>query len=171
MFINALTVSGSVGVVRVTVGLSSVGAPPLLSSQFAPQLLTPILMLGAVYLCYEGAEKIWQSIRGHDAHAPPVAEADVVTGAIRTDLILYAEIMVIALNEVADRAFVPRLIILIVVALPLWCTASSPSSSRWTTSACTSLRPHPESDSSSAWFPNHHLTDNSIGRNRNDQHG
>ena len=41
----------------------------------------------------------------------------MVTGAIRTDFILSAEIMVIALNEVADQAFVPRLIILVVVAL------------------------------------------------------
>ena len=76
-------------------------------------------MLGAVYLCYEGAEKIWGSIRGHDADAPPVAEDELVSGAIRTDLVLSAEIMVIALNEVADQAFLPRLIILIVVALVL----------------------------------------------------
>jgi len=91
----------------------------MLLSQFAPRLLTPILMLGAVYLCYEGAEKVWESIRGHDVGASPVAEAEVVSGAIRTDLILSAEIMVIALNEVADQASVPRLIILIVVALVL----------------------------------------------------
>jgi predicted DNA repair protein MutK len=91
----------------------------MLLSQFAPRLLTPILMLGAVYLCYEGAEKIWGSIRGKDAHAVPVAEDDLVSGAIRTDLVLSAEIMVIALNEVADQAFVPRLIILVVVALAL----------------------------------------------------
>ena len=91
----------------------------MLLSQFAPRLLTPILMLGAAYLCYEGAEKVWGSIRGHDAHAAPIAEDDMVTGAIRTDLILSAEIMVIALDEVADQAFVPRLIILIVVALVL----------------------------------------------------
>ena len=91
----------------------------MLLSQFAPRLLTPILMLGATYLCYEGAEKVWGTIRGHDAHAAPIAEDDMVTGAIRTDLILSAEIMVIALNEVADQAFVPRLIILIVVALVL----------------------------------------------------
>jgi uncharacterized protein len=91
----------------------------MLLSQFAPRLLTPILMLGATYLCYEGAEKVWGSIRGHDAHAAPVAEDDMVTGAIRTDVILSAEIMVIALYEVADQAFVPRLIILIVVALVL----------------------------------------------------
>jgi uncharacterized protein len=91
----------------------------MLLSQFAPLLLTPILMLGATYLCCEGVEKLWGSIRGHDADAPPVAEHEVVTGAIRTDLILSAEIMVIALNEVADQPFVPRLIILIVVALAL----------------------------------------------------
>ena len=95
----------------------------MLLSQFAPWLLTPILMLGATYLCYEGAEKVWGRIRGHDAHAAPVAaqggdsEKFMVTGAIRTDFILSAEIMVIALNEVADQAFLPRLIILVVVAI------------------------------------------------------
>lgn len=95
----------------------------LLLSQFAPFLLTPILMLGATYLCFEGAEKIWGRIAGHDAHATPVAAAGedaekfMVTGAIRTDFILSAEIMVIALNEVADQSFFPRLIILVVVAL------------------------------------------------------
>ena len=91
----------------------------MLLSQFAPRLVIPMLMLGAIYLCYEGAEKIWGSIRGHDADAPPVAEEEVVTGAIRMDLVLSAEIMVIALNEVEDQAFLPRLIILIVVALVL----------------------------------------------------
>ena len=94
----------------------------LLLSQFVPWLLTPILMLGATYLCYEGAEKVWGRISGHDAHAAPVAEQGedaekhMVTGAIRTDFILSAEIMVIALNEVADQAFLPRLIILVIVA-------------------------------------------------------
>lgn len=94
----------------------------LLLSQFAPFLLTPILMLGATYLCFEGAEKVWGRITGHDHAAVPVAvkgedaEKFMVTGAIRTDLILSAEIMVIALNEVADQSFFPRLIILVVVA-------------------------------------------------------
>jgi uncharacterized protein len=91
----------------------------MLLSQFAPRLVIPVLMLGAVYLCYEGAEKVWESIRGYDADAPPVAEQDIVASAIRTDLILSAEIMVIALNEVADQPFLPRLIILVVVALVL----------------------------------------------------
>lgn len=54
--------------------------------------------------------------RGHDA-APQVAERELVAGAIRTDFILSAEIMVIALNEVADQPFVPRLIVLVIVAL------------------------------------------------------
>jgi uncharacterized protein len=95
----------------------------LLLSQFVPWLLTPILMIGATYLCYEGAEKVWGRIRGHDAHAAPTAtvgkdaEKQMTSGAIRTDFILSAEIMVIALNEVADQPFLPRLIILVVVAL------------------------------------------------------
>jgi predicted DNA repair protein MutK len=91
----------------------------MLLSQVAPVLLSPILMLGATYLCYEAAEKVWSSIRGHEGEATPADEDDVVAGAIRTDLILSAEIMVIALDEVAAQAFLPRLVILIVVALVL----------------------------------------------------
>ena len=98
----------------------------LLLSQFAPWLVTPILMLGATYLCYEGAEKVvgwFHRNAGHDAHAAPTAavgedaEKQMTSGAIRTDFILSAEIMVIALNEVADQSFWPRFIILVVVAL------------------------------------------------------
>jgi predicted DNA repair protein MutK len=96
----------------------------LLLSQFVPWLLTPILMLGATYLCFEGAEKVWGKFRGgHQAHTAPVAAAGpdaekfMVTGAIRTDFILSAEIMVIALNEVDDQSFLPRLLILLVVAV------------------------------------------------------
>lgn len=95
----------------------------LLLSQFLPWLLTPILMVGATYLCYEGAEKVWGRLTGHASHDEPVAtagpdaEKQMVSGAIRTDFILSAEIMVIALNEVADQSFWPRLIILAVVAV------------------------------------------------------
>ena len=95
----------------------------LLLSQFVPWLLTPILMLGATYLCFEGAEKVWGMIRGHKSHGTLVAgsgeaaEKAMVAGAVRTDFILSAEIMVIALNEVADQSFLPRLIILLVVAV------------------------------------------------------
>ena len=96
----------------------------LLLSQFVPWLLTPLLMLGATYLCFEGAEKVWARLRNHGAHDPkPVtaaggdAERQLVAGAIRTDFILSAEIMAIALKEVAGESFVPRLIILAVVAV------------------------------------------------------
>jgi uncharacterized protein len=97
----------------------------LLLSQFLPDLLTPILMVGGSYLCFEGAEKVWGRLRGHDHHDHPVtedgpdAERSMVSGAIRTDLILSAEIMVIALNEVADEPFLSRLAILIVVAIAI----------------------------------------------------
>jgi hypothetical protein len=95
----------------------------LLLSQFLPWLITPLLMLGATYLCYEGAEKLWAAIRGHDGGHGPAAveggetEETVVSGAIRTDFILSAEIMVIALREVADEPFVSRALILIAVAI------------------------------------------------------
>ena len=95
----------------------------LILSQFAAWALTPLLMLGGTYLCYEGAEKVWERLRGLDTHAEPAAEQggaaekSLVSSAIRTDLILSAEIMVIALNEVAHEGFWQRLIILTVVAI------------------------------------------------------
>ncbi|MFP5022575.1 DUF808 domain-containing protein [Pseudonocardia phyllosphaerae] len=99
----------------------------LVLSQFAPWALTPILMLGGLYLSYEGAEKIWEyfSGHGHDEQSqdeetgedPKAREKRVVSGAVRTDFILSAEIMVIALNEVATEAFVARAIILAVVGV------------------------------------------------------
>jgi predicted DNA repair protein MutK len=66
---------------------------------------------------------VWGRIRGHQHQAVPTAvdgedaEKKMAAGAIRTDFILSAEIMVIALNEVADESFFPRLIILVIVAL------------------------------------------------------
>src|SRR3954454_12102864 len=95
----------------------------LLLSQFLPFLLTPILMIGGAYLCYEGAEKVWAKLGGghHDSHAPAEEtapdEKTIVTGAVRTDFILSAEIMVIALNEVVDQGFWARAVILAIVAV------------------------------------------------------
>ena len=94
----------------------------LLLSQFLPVVLTPILMLGGAYLCYEGTEKVWHKLRGqHDAHGAGKEEFPdedtIVSGAVRTDFILSAEIMVISLNEVVDQPFVSRAVILAVVAL------------------------------------------------------
>lgn len=94
----------------------------LLLSQFLPWLLTPILMLGGAYLCYEAVEKIWGALRGHghgEEDDAAKSEEEVVAGAVRTDLILSAEIMVISLNEVAAEGFWSRLAILTVVALAI----------------------------------------------------
>jgi hypothetical protein len=79
-------------------------------------------MIGGAYLCYEGAEKVWHKLSGsHEEHASVEQalpdEKTIVTGAVRTDFILSAEIMVISLNEVASEAFVSRAVILAVVAV------------------------------------------------------
>lgn len=95
----------------------------LLLSYFLPWLLTPLLMLGGLYLSYEGAEKLWEKASGHAPAQAPVAsegadhEKAMAAGAIRTDFILSAEIMVISLNEVAKEPLLSQAIILIVVAI------------------------------------------------------
>lgn len=81
----------------------------LLLSWLLPQAITYILMLGGAYLSYEGAEKVMEKLGGEkhgetldDVIEDPVAfEKERVNGAIRTDLILSAEIMAISLNEIA----------------------------------------------------------------------
>ena len=92
----------------------------LLLSELLPWLLTPILMIGATYLCFEGAEKLWEWVHPHEEEAAgdvaPESEEKLVGGAIRTDFILSAEIMVISLNEVADEPLLTRALILVVVA-------------------------------------------------------
>jgi uncharacterized protein len=87
----------------------------LLLSYFAPWLITPILMVGGAYLCFEGAEKVFEKLRdATDADEETLAEEvaelssadhekNMVSGAVRTDFILSAEIMAIALKEVADQ--------------------------------------------------------------------
>ena len=91
----------------------------LVLSQFADFLLTPLLMLGGLYLSYEGAEKVWAKVSGHGhaADQGPKDEKTIIAGAVRTDLILSAEIMVISLNEVAHEGFWSRLAILVVVGV------------------------------------------------------
>jgi predicted DNA repair protein MutK len=99
----------------------------LLLSQLLPWALTPILMIGGTYLCFEGVEKIYELVSGHDAghsEQPAVVQgADqeklMVKGAIRTDFILSAEIMVISLNEVADEGLLSRAVILVVVGVAI----------------------------------------------------
>ncbi len=95
-------------------------------SAFAPWAITPLLMLGGSYLCYEGAEKLLQLIRPHDDEkataldADPVAREKVmVAGAIRTDFILSAEIMAISLATVADAEIGQQALVLAVVAVAI----------------------------------------------------
>jgi uncharacterized protein len=99
----------------------------LVLSEFVPVLVEIILMCGGTFLAYEGAHKIHHRFAHHDADVeeeilPAVAidedhEEKTVASAIRTDFILSAEIMVIALKDVLDEGFVSRAAILVVVAI------------------------------------------------------
>ena len=96
----------------------------LVLSEFVPLLVEIILMCGGAFLCYEGAHKIHHRIthRDSDDELPAVAidadhEEKTIASAIRTDFILSAEIMVIALKDVIDEGFVSRAIIMFVVAV------------------------------------------------------
>ncbi|MGB1504538.1 MAG: DUF808 domain-containing protein [Acidimicrobiales bacterium] len=96
----------------------------LILSEFLPTVVELILIAGGTFLCFEGAHKITHAFRGddHDHHVPaavkgPAAEESTVAGAIRTDLILSGEIMVIALKEVIEEPFVTRGAVLVVVAV------------------------------------------------------
>ena len=79
-------------------------------SALLPQVITPLLMLGGAYLAFEGTEKVWEKLTGdhHDeeelmeADTPQELEQRQVAGAIRTDFILSAEIMVIALAQLTE---------------------------------------------------------------------
>ena len=96
----------------------------LILSEVAPTLVEIILMCGGAFLCYEGAHKVIHALKKDDHdHDVPVAvkgadaERTTIAGAIRTDFILSAEIMVISLKEVIDEPVVSRAVILIVVAV------------------------------------------------------
>src|SRR5699024_8691025 len=94
----------------------------LLLSVFAPWALTPILMLGGLYLSFEGAEKIWELVRGRPEQAPAAArgaqaEDRIVSSAVRTDLILSAEIMVISMDSIDAESLWARAAVLVVVAI------------------------------------------------------
>jgi predicted DNA repair protein MutK len=97
----------------------------LLLSEFLPVAITPLLMIGGLYLAFEGAEKVMEKFGG-DKHGETLEdpiediaefERQRVSGAIRTDFILSAEIMAIALAEVADSPLFQRAIILALVGV------------------------------------------------------
>ena len=114
----------------------------LVISAFAPMLVTPLLMVGGTYLCFEGFEKVSHRLlhrgTGDGEHAeddaeqaeavvarvlaepaadPMVLERDKIKGAIRTDFILSAEIIIIALGTVAAAPLLTRIGVLTAVAV------------------------------------------------------
>lgn len=97
----------------------------LLLSTVAPKLVEVILICGGSFLAYEGAHKLLHHAGDdHDADAPrllqgPEAEAKVTAGAIRTDLILSAEVMIIALKDVLHEPLVMRAAVLVIVAFAI----------------------------------------------------
>ncbi|NNL18193.1 MAG: DUF808 domain-containing protein [Boseongicola sp.] len=97
----------------------------LLLNAFLPWLVTPLLMLGGCYLCFEGAEKIWHVYHPHEkSHAEEAETLDAahleeqrVAGAIKTDFILSAEIMTISLAAIENDDWVAAAVVLAIVAI------------------------------------------------------
>ncbi|MGE4316719.1 DUF808 domain-containing protein [Acinetobacter sp.] len=103
----------------------------LLISVVAPWLINPLLMIGGLFLCYEGVEKVLHSLQHKKATTQEAAEAEFnaiesdlakfekekIKGAIRTDFILSAEIVVISLGTVATAAFGTKVMVLSTIAI------------------------------------------------------
>ncbi len=98
----------------------------LLISVWLPWLITPLLMVGGLFLCFEGAEKIVEKLFSHSKAEDEtltaqqdlqVYEKQKVKGAIRTDFILSAEIIVITLGTVAGASLVNQALVLSVIAI------------------------------------------------------
>jgi len=105
-------------------------------SVFAPMLITPLLMIGGAFLCYEGFEKLAhkylhsadEKAQDHAQHAAANADRSVdivamekekVKGAVRTDFILSAEIIVISLGTVAAATFTQKVAVLVTIAIAM----------------------------------------------------
>ncbi|MEC7121184.1 MAG: DUF808 domain-containing protein [Pseudomonadota bacterium] len=105
----------------------------LLISFFLPWLITPLLMLGGLFLCFEGAEKLAHKYlhASEDDHAERVEalanenvdmvafEKEKIKGAIRTDFILSAEIIVIALGSAAGATLLNQTLVLVIISVAM----------------------------------------------------
>ena len=103
----------------------------LLISVVAPWLINPLLMIGGLFLCYEGVEKVLHSLQHRKAKDEKEAEQELqsietdlatfekekIKGAVRTDFILSAEIVVISLGTVATATFISKLTVLSIIAI------------------------------------------------------
>lgn len=101
----------------------------LVISYFMPAMITPLLMIGGAFLCFEGWEKIWhgkQEKQHHDEHLQNLAltpeelvahEKNKIKGAIRTDFILSAEIITITLGTVSSSSISTQIGVLVGISL------------------------------------------------------
>ena len=103
----------------------------LLIGAFAPWAITPLLMIGGLYLCFEGCEKLLHHFQhpgkksaeeageklAELAATPPETEAVKIKGAVRTDFVLSAEIIAITLGTVADQDFTRQVLVLCAISL------------------------------------------------------
>ena len=95
----------------------------LLLSAFLPSLIVPLLMLGGAYLCFEGVEKLLHKFlsqaQKQEQHKPQdrFNEAEKIKGAIRTDFILSAEIIIIALGELTQADLSTRIVALLLIGI------------------------------------------------------
>ncbi len=91
----------------------------LLLSQFLPVLITPLLVLGGLFLCFEGFEKIFEKFFPHADAAPKevLSEEEKVKGAVRTDFILSAEIIVITLGTAATKTLGQQAAVLVSISI------------------------------------------------------
>lgn len=88
-------------------------------SYFAPSLITPLLLCGGLYLSFEGVEKVIEKLGFHKKEEVPsvASDSDKIKGAIKTDLILSTEIIIIALSSMAKTSIAVQAISLFLIAI------------------------------------------------------
>lgn len=94
----------------------------LVLSVFLPQAIIPLLMIGGAYLCFEGVEKLLHRLlhknnQSHSDETETLSEKDKIKGAIRTDFILSAEIIIIALGVLQDSSTLTQILSLSAIGI------------------------------------------------------
>jgi len=87
-------------------------------SYFTPFLITPLLLFGGLYLCFEGVEKVLEKFGFHKKEETKnISDGDKIKGAVRTDLILSTEIIIIALGSMSKASIAVQAIYLVLIAI------------------------------------------------------
>ena len=96
----------------------------LLASYIAPWIISPVMLLGGLYLCFEGFEKIFETFFKKEIELDSVVsndedsyEKDKISTAIKTDFVLSLEIVVITLGQVAQKTLLEQAIILVLIGI------------------------------------------------------